>query len=293
MDRFVVYFLNMTWLLFALVAALCYAIADIIGKYIADKKSDPILLGVLANFYAGITSLVFIFFEPIKITYAFPIFLGIAIAALMYAVGTITYYSSLKITPISEFSLLTRSSAFITFLGGIIFFQETLSTFQAIGVILIITAIISLTWNGKKISLHKGSILALVTALVFAIGALIDKSIYANFSKAVYIALGYFVTTAFLLPVVPQAWKKSETKPKLKTHLLLFTTSSLFAVAAFLVFSAYNAHGPISLTQLLTQFRIPIVVLYGFIILKERDRLPQKIISTILLIIGSYLLQMN
>lgn len=280
----------MNWFYLAFATAFLYALPDIIGKYIADKKSEPFVLGIIANFYAAIVALILVFFENISYSTDIKSFLKLIVAAFFYAIGTYTYYTALKLIPVSQFTLFTRSSVLITLIGGVIFFKETLTGLQIIGVFLILTAILLLSINKGKIVLNKGSVLALSTALFFAIATMIDRSVIEQFSSSFYLVLSYSITTLFLLIPLPLYLKKSKQFPSLKTNGLLFITSSLFAIAGFTTYQAYQLGGPVSLVQLLSQFRIVIVIVYGLTVLKEKEHLTQKIIAMILMIIGTYLL---
>jgi uncharacterized membrane protein len=44
----------MSWFLYAILGAILYAIAEIIGKYVADAKSEPVILSILGTFYAAV-----------------------------------------------------------------------------------------------------------------------------------------------------------------------------------------------------------------------------------------------
>ena len=141
-----------------------------------------------------------------------------------------------------------------------------------------------------KIHLNKGSILALVTALLFGTSILIDRSIIQNFSSSFYTGMTYLLMATLLLIPAVIALKKKRKLPQKKTWGLLLITSSLYALSTMFTYNSYKAGGYVSLTTLIAQLQIPIIVLYGIFVFKEKDRMIQKVFAMICMVIGAYLL---
>ena len=274
--------------LFAFIAACIYAFNEILGKYIADKNSEPLLVGILINFYALCISLIFSLFQPIHYVLDSRIILGLISAGLIYALGTFTYYYSLKLCPISEFTLLTRASVVLIALGGVLIFKDPFTPLQILGGLLIIAGSIVISWRGRWILFHKGSLLALLTAFLFAVGALIDKSLVNNFSAAVYQVISYFLMTIFLLPSFYFLFKTSKKFPSKKSQVMIFISAFCFASAGFFLLKAYQSAGLVSYVNLITQLRIPIVVVYGLLVFHEKERIFNKLLAVVLIILGTY-----
>ena len=209
---------------------------------------------------------------------------------MLAAIGIITFYAAMKYSDISEFVLFTRTQVLFIFLGGIVFFQETFTFWQGIGIACIFLGAIVISLSKTKIRLHKGSILALITAVLFAASMLVDRSIISNFSASFYTSIIYFVIALVLIAPVVVVWKKRRKLPPTKTWIAQFFSSSLYAISTFFVYSSYNSGGYVSLTTLIAQLQIPIIVLYGLFVFKEKDRLSQKIVAMILMIVGAYIL---
>jgi uncharacterized membrane protein len=153
-----------------------------------------------------------------------------------------------------------------------------------IGAVLII-------YQKRNIRVSRGSILALGTALLFGIGALIDKAIIHNFSAIFYTGFNYLVTTLFLLVPTYLRFRKTRIVPNQKTHGFMLFSALFYSLSAFSFYSSYHNQGYVSLTGIIGQLQIPLVVLYGIIILREKGNLVKKISATVLMIIGAYLLR--
>lgn len=281
----------MNWLTLTVISAVTYAVAEIVGKYVSDEKSEPVYIGIIAAFFTAITSFIFVLFEPLKLPSNPLVYAGLISSAAVVAIGIVTYYEGLKNSDISEFSLLSRSRILFIVIGGIFFFSERFTLAQGIGGALILLSVFFLTWEGKKFSFGVGARYALITAILFGIGSLLDKAVISSFSALLYTFLIYFFTVLFMLPFALVRYKKNVVLPTKETVGKLFIAGSLYGVSAYAIYSAYIINGPIVLVTLASQLEIPITILWGIFMLKENKRALSKLASMALLIIGIILLK--
>lgn len=281
----------MSWFIYASVAAGFYAAAEIISKYISSPGSKPIYLGLFSNLFAFAVSLIFTFTTPIEFRPEFGAVLGIIVSGALYAGSTLAYFASLKITDVSEFSLLSRSRLLFVIIGGMIIYHEHIVGFQWVSIILIITGVVLVNYTGKSIRFHRGSWLAIIVAVLIAAGVLIDKYSVAYFSPALYASINYLVTIICLIPFAVRAYSGGAALPRISSMRLMMISSALYAVSNFSFMSAYKYEGKVSLVQLISQLQIPIIVSYGVIVLKERTNVVQKILAAVLIILGTLLIR--
>jgi len=281
----------MTWLILTLISAVFYAFAAIIGKYISDEQSKPLFIGIIAAFFTTLVSFVFVVFEPIKLPSNGWAFAGLILSAAFVAVGIVTYYEGLKHSDISEFGLLSRSSILMRVVGGVVLFQEKFSSFQIVGGIIILLSVFSLSWEGAKFRFGKGSKFAIITALLFTLGTFFDKAVIFYYSPMMYTFLVYLFTVVFMFPLAFSHFRQGIKLPKKETVRALFFPGSFYGISAYCIYVAYSIKGPLSLISLASQLEIPITILWGIFILKEKQRIIPKLISMGLLIFGIILLQ--
>ena len=281
----------MNWLILTLVSAVAYAFAEIIGKYVSDEKSEPLFIGIISALFTTVTSLFFVAFEPIKLPSNIWAFGGLVASSAFVAIGIIAYYGGLKHSDISEFGLLSRTSILMRVLGGMLLFQERFSIFQSFGCVLILASIFSLSWEGTKLRFGKGARFALITAVLFTCGSLIDKAVISYYSPVLYTFLIYLFTVLFMLPLAVLHFKKGAHLPKINTMRALFFTGSLYGISAYCIYAAFLARGPLSLVSLASQLEIPITILWGIFIMRENKKIFPKFISMALLILGIILLR--
>ncbi|EKD67592.1 MAG: hypothetical protein ACD_48C00323G0002 [uncultured bacterium] len=281
----------MNWFYFALLATIVYSIAEIIGKYVTNEESEPVYIGLLSAFFSAIVAFSIAIFRH-DIWYHLTVLnvMGLFASSFVTSVGIITYFKSLQLSDVSEFVLFIRTQVLFVFVGGIIIFSDRFTQSQLFGIIAMAIGIIVISISKTKIKLHKGNILAIVTAILFGIGVFIDKAIVNDFSATLYSALYYGLNTLFLLIPAFFAYKQKKKFPSIKSSLFLFVTGTFYVLSAIWSFTAYQMGGMVSLMTIIAQLQIPILVLYGLFVFKERDRIPQKILSMICMGIGAYLL---
>lgn len=281
----------MNWFLFALIAAVAYALAEIVSKYAATKDAEPSYVGLLSAFFSTLVAFGIAFFRH-DIVYHFTVLniIGLIGSTLLTSIGIITYFKALQLSDVSEFALFTRTQILFAFIGGVFIFSDRFSLFQIAGILIMMLGVIVISLSKTKIHFHKGSILAIITAMLFGFAVLIDKAIVNDFSATFYSALYYALNSLFLIIPAFMTYRRIHILPSKRTCGLMFVTGTLYVLSAIWVYTAFQIGGMVSLMTIIAQLQIPIVVLYGIFIFKERDRLSQKIIAMICMGIGAYLL---
>lgn len=281
----------MNWLFLTLISAVTYAAAEIIGKYVSNKKSEPVFIGIIAAAFTTFVTFQFATLETMKLPSNVWAFGGLIASAMFVAVGITTYYEGLKHSDVSEFALLSRTRTLLLVLGGVIIFRERFSLVQIIGGTLVLYGTFFLSWEGGRFRFGKGSRFALATAVLLTIGTLFDKAVVSFYSASMYTFLVYLMTVAFMFPLAVSRYIEGAKLPNISTTGALFVIGTLYGVSAYCIYAAYLASGPVSLVTLASQFEIPIAVLWGIFILKEKKKLIPRLISMLLLIIGIVLLK--
>jgi uncharacterized membrane protein len=85
-------------------------------------------------------------------------------------------------------------------------------------------------------------------------------------------------------------YQKKVELPSLWIIGLLIVTTVLYTYSAIFTYKSYQS-GPISIITIINQIEVPIVVLFGVVVFREKDNIINKILATVLMIIGAYLLR--
>jgi drug/metabolite transporter (DMT)-like permease len=281
----------MNWFNLTIISAVAYATAELISKLVSDKKSEPVYVGIVAAAFTAFVSFGFATLHPMTIPTNVWALAGLVASAGLVAVGIVTYFEGLKASDVSEFALLSRIRTPFVVIGGILLFRERFSFMQVIGTTLVLYGVFLLSWEGGKFRFGKGSKYALITAVLFGAGALFDKAVISYYSASMYTFLNYLLTVAFLFPLACFRFIEGAKLPKTSTIGILLIVGTLYGISAYCIYAAYLVNGPVSLVSLASQFEIPITVICGILLLKEKQKILSKLTTMALLIIGIILLK--
>lgn len=112
----------MHWFFLTIVSAVTYAFAEIISKYVSDKESEPVFIGIIAVMFTTIVMYFYVSLEPMVLPTNVWALAGLVASATLVAVGITAYYEGLKHSDISEFALITRTRTLFLVVGGMLFF---------------------------------------------------------------------------------------------------------------------------------------------------------------------------
>jgi len=292
----------MTWIGFSILAALTWAIVNILDKFILTKwvKDPVIVLGALsvANLLFGIGIFVF------RDTPTIPTWniLVCVLAGCFYGLGNWLYFLSIQKEEVSKVISLLYLDPLYTAVLAIVFLHELLSPTGYIGIILLIAGAILISTDKFKMNIRKEARLTIYLApAAFAICNVLNKVSFNHGDFWPVLAyyrigsgLGLMVILCFKYRTILEEIKRLKGK-----LILIFSNESLNVVGA-LFFALAIAGGFVSSANALTAiqplfvfiFATGISVLYPQII---NEHITKKIITTklfaiILLITGTILI---
>lgn len=293
----------MNWLFVALLAPAIYTVVNFIDKYIVEKhvkdsRGMPIY-GTIMGFAMGMIFWVYT---------GFPI-IGFRDTMLALLTGALTiwgaalYFKAISNENASKIIILFQMTPMMVLLLSSMFLHDTISIKQFIGFIIILSAALAVSNEGKKQSFKLSSAFWLILAVDFfwSITAILAKfTIEANSFQSVLafeswgIGLGGIILYLFF-PSIRNAFHKN--LRTIKKHILgvMFLNEGIFVLAKTLTFFAYSL-GPTALVSVIGSSTVFYGILYGWIltliapkIFKEdisKSGLLRKLILSIILLIG-------
>ena len=291
----------MTWLILTIVASLFVSLGGIADRYILkhDTSHPEILTAIW-----GLVSL-FIFCSPAiyhqQINFSPLISIGGLAIGIIYLLSMYSYYASVAKAEISRVIPILSINPILVLIMATFLFQEIFHPLQYLGMFIIIIGVIIVSYHGKdKHALPRQAfLLVALAACGFAIKNIITKGISINqtdnYNLIFWIGIGIGITSIFFF----LKQKKSLLKISNKKFFHYFVTSSLNSFGS-LFFTLAVTIGPVALITFLSR----IDILFVFIIAEALDYLRpnilkeklnkniffQKLISVILILIGSFLL---
>jgi drug/metabolite transporter (DMT)-like permease len=283
----------MNWQIFVAISIVTSAVSALLQKASMRKqKINPVAFAagfqLLTSFFIGII-LLFTGFHLPDLRVIWP---NLLLMPVLYSLGNISKFKSLKRIEASEFTILFQSSTVITVLVAVMLLGEVFRIQEIAGLALVILAIVLVTLREKvKVRFSSGELYTLGCAAAFGIAFANDAYILRTFDLWSYTFIAFFIPGALTLLYMR---KEAKTLKHLleKESVIGFVLSSLiYAVAAATVYAAYQIGRNAAQIASITPTYSILIVILAAILLKERDRLPQKLIAAVLAVVGIVLLQ--
>jgi len=215
--------------------------------------------------------------------------LYVAIAALMYAVFERYRFKVAKQLDASYFATVLNVSVVVAFIGSVFLYKESLGSAKIIGSLLILFALI-LVSIGRKSKKHltvKGLLLGIFISAVLGLGWMLDKKGALYFSADVYNILLWAIPVPLIyLPYIKTGNLISEFRLASWKIVLLAALNVIGYLMQLKALEIGEATKVIPIVQTTTLF----TVLFGIILLRERENIGRKVFAAILALSGVYLL---
>lgn len=280
------------WFVYSLLGAILMTAYGLAIRLFLKDKGDSKTFTFITTLFGGIVILLLLPLE--KITYLFNIQLIIIFLflSLSYAITDLLFIRGRQLEEVSIVSILGQLSNFWALIGGTLIFKEALTLPKIIGVSLIVVGNISLVLRKQSISLSKGKCLILLATILFTINSFVDKKLSLYFSASLYKGI-LFILEAIMLFVffLPQKIKAIKKEFKIQGRAIIIV-GPLLSLAVFFLMKAFQSGGEAS--RVLPVFGLSLVfsVMAGILFLNEKGDLLKKIVAMILVLIGTYVLQL-
>ena len=297
----------MLWIIVTIIAHFLNAIVYIVDKHMVSKS---VLKPVSYVFYSGIFQILYVVLIPFG--FEMPdgkyFLLGIFNGAL-FILALMTFYKAMRSSePSRVVPIVGGAIPIFTFIIAYIFLKENLNIWQ-IGAFLFFTLggfILSSNTSHGKISLAKGSMLAVAAGFVFAIYFSLIKlaSFYTTpFSSFILLQIGGFLASAALL-LSKNNRKMIFSAPSTinrKDSMLFIPNKILAAATAIMIFYAISLPGSsVTIINSLQAVQYVFLLVIGFVFSKKIPKffkeqtskhvIKRKIIAITLIGIGLVLL---
>ena len=280
-----------TWWLWTIV----YLISAVVFAYnfkIANKNmKDPGALTILLEVITGIFSLLMIPLFDIKFKINTSILLTLLIVVCIYAITDRLNTEARYGLETSTFSMVKRLSTVFMIIFGFLFLKEPIILNKILGAAIIIIGNIILTYNKGKFEVNKYLLMAIISQFLFAIAMVINVDLSDHFNLAFYTWITVTIP-ALLITIVGRH------KPKDIIKEFNRYNKPRFLIAAFswalMLNSSIRAYqlGSITIVAALLSLTPILNSLVELIFNKDTNKIIQKIVVSILLILGVILVNL-
>ena len=191
----------------------------------------------------------------------------------------------------SVFSMLNQLSTVFLIILGFIFLKEQIVLKKIIGSVIIIFANVLLAFNKGKIKFNKYFIMSFVSNFLFAVAMLINVNISNYFNLAFYTILTVF--TPSMLIFIFGKHSLNELKKEFDSYDKRCFLLAAFSWCLMLIASvrSYQLGNVTLIAPLLTLTSI-LNTMYEYFVCKNKSKFIQKVIASILIIIGVVIIKM-
>ncbi len=281
----------MNWLVLTLISVFIVSLSNILQRVLMKgDKSNPYSYAIIFHLLLGCINLLFAFFHGLKLPIFNSSLLFFLLASALWGIGTVFLFKALQLLESSEVTILTSIRALVTIVASIYFLHESFNTQKALGTVIILASIILITNIKKGMTFNKGILYSLGMALFYGLAVVADVHNLKNYDPISYLAVINFMIGAILVLMYPKAlvgWKNYIQFSFLKKMIPLGLFSSLQAIAYYYALTIGSA----SQIAPINQAQVIVTVLLAAVLLKERDSLVRKLITSVLVMIGVILLR--
>jgi drug/metabolite transporter (DMT)-like permease len=281
----------MSWQLLTLISVLSLSVSVILQRTLIHRdKTDPFAYAVVFQGIVGILLMAVALVVGFKLPGIGAVIVPATIAVLFYGTGHIIYAKTLQKVEASAFSVLFATQAIWIMILGIVLLGESLTALQVVGSILIFVGVGFLVKNISKVFKDKGTLLGLLTGLMFGIAITAWSYVGRHTDTLSWAAISFIGTALVAFLVRPKSVQKM--KPLLRPRVLatLLLLAVFYGVGSLAMLFAYK-EGAFAIISPLRQTSIIVTVLLALVFLpQERNRIRRKVIAALLCAVGVVLI---
>lgn len=196
----------------------------------------------------------------------------------------VTNTMSLKYLEASVYSVLYNLRIIFTTILGVIFLNEATNWVRFLGGFLILLAIVIVRQKGSEKVLHKGIEWGIAAALTISFLNLFEKELITNAGYLSYAVPLMVVATIIMWSYLFYRDKKINYRILLRPRMIQLMI--LRDMSAFGFVAAFAAGALLSVANYISSMGVIFMVIFGVLLLGERDYLKQKVIATAVACLG-------
>ena len=281
----------MTWLFLSLISVAFFTTLNLLQRVISVKGKNWRAQSFLYSGYATVISVALFLTSGGLKNFSVPQdlypWLAAVIACVFYGLFERFRFKVARSMEASVYSPVSAFSGVVAFVAGTALYSESITFVKVVGFILIAGSLILASFERGKKKATKGLQLALLTFSMLGLGWALDKKGAISFSPEFY---NIIVWASGLLIISYPSLSKKEILGEVKIGSWKLILLALVNVAGyFLQLKALTMADATRVVPIVQTTTIATVIL-GIVLLKERNRIPQKLLAGLLAVTGVILL---
>ena len=281
----------MSWLLFTLVGLILGSFSTILRRLLMqDDKNDALASVVVFQFMGFGIVLIFALLNGSGVPDITVHPVNYLAQAILWGTASYCIFKATKYLEAAEVSIIATLSSIVTIITAVVFLHEIFTLPRIIGTVLIIAAVIMVSYKTQKFKLNKGVWYALMYCLVSGVAITNDTFLLKSTGVFSLLTVGWLTPGIFLLIVQPRVIKKLGYILNWSRLKKLFTMTLVYALGGISFYYAIAVGGQASQVNTISQSGIILTTLLGALFLNERDSLGKKFVSAFIVVLGVFLL---
>ena len=276
------------WVILYLISAVIFA--QTFKKSNRNMKNAGSLT-ILLEVFTALFAILFIPFFTIKFSQDINIYLTLLVVTIIYAMtDRLNIEARYGLDP-SIFSMLKQLSTVFLIILGFIFLKEEIVLKKVVGSMLIIISNVMLAFDKGKFKLNKYFIMSFISNFLFAVAMLINVNISNYFNLAFYTILTVFTPSMLIFIFGKHSLKELKCEFNYYDKKYFLLASFCWCLMLIASVRSYQLGNVTLIAPLLTLTSI-LNTMYEYFVCKNKSKFIQKVIASILIIIGVVIIKM-
>lgn len=191
------------WAVYSILAALIYAVSNVIDKYIIEKLIKNPILPTIIYGIASMLAAIVVFFLLGKPSLALGNVLWSFSIGIIDIAAAFLYFRAIQLEDVSRIvGLIYIIPLFVAILAAV-FLGETFTFIKYFGIVIMVLGAISLTSDNLKFRLKKSTLIVLSCALLWSIDMVIMKSLLNTID---FWTVFSYTRIGMLFAIIPLIW---------------------------------------------------------------------------------------
>lgn len=275
----------MSWIILAIINVFGLSLSTLFQRVaMKNEQNDAVISSIIFQYLSTIITFTYALTRGYTLP-PIPLLPYFFISGALYAAGTLAFFRAMQTIEASESAILTGSGVIVTIVASFVFLGDRLRPEQLFGAFLILASVVIINFSRHILRMKQGSWLALLGTALYGLAVVSDTYIINHYNAVSFLPLICFISgTLLLFSHLKKTRALISGIRHIDKNLIIFI--ALYSVQSISFYMALERGALVSQMSTIARASIVLTVLLGAIFLKERDRMPKKIIGAILTTIG-------
>lgn len=283
-------FLFTNWIFWILLYLVAFVVFNQQYKIATKLMNTSGSFTVVAQIVTSAFTILLIPFFTIRFPTDIRVYIILGISIIFYALHDRLATTIRKGLEASTYSIINQLSNVFMIIAGVLLFKEPVVWHRMLGAALILFSNVMIFFEKGKFRFNKYVVLAVIANLLYTCAVLIDVNLSEQFNLPFYVILTLFIPA--ILITIFERIKIKDIIGEFKTGNTksIIITSIAWSIAIVAHLKSLQL-GKVTIVAPLSSLGVILNVIVSYIFLKEKDNLFKKIIASLLVMLGIFLIK--